>query len=110
MDFHNWRTQLRKGLLELATLNILQGGKIYGYDIVQKFKKLEGLKIREGNIYAILNRLRIEGIIKCTERPGKDGPPRLYFEITKHGKEVLAQMNDQWDKVKSGLDAIMTKA
>ena len=52
MDFNNWRTQLRKGLLEMAAVNLLRNGKIHGYEIVQKLKQLDGLKIHEGNIYA----------------------------------------------------------
>jgi DNA-binding PadR family transcriptional regulator len=33
-----WITQLRKGLLEFLTLNILEQGESYGYEIVQKLK------------------------------------------------------------------------
>jgi PadR family transcriptional regulator PadR len=109
MDLNNWRTQVRKGLLELATINILQNGKLYGYDIVQKFKKFEGLKIREGNIYAILNRLKIDGIVRALEGPAINGPPRLYFELTKHGYSTLQEMNSHWALIKKGLETVMTK-
>jgi len=79
MDLNNWKTQLRKGLMEMAVLNLLQNGKIHGYEIVQKLKRLEGLKIREGNIYAILARLRIDGLVKSSEETSEDGPPRKHF-------------------------------
>ena len=83
MDFNNWRTQLRKGLLEMAVINLLQNGKIHGYEMVQKLKQLKGLKIREGNIYAILGRLRIDGVVKSSEGSTENGPPRNFFELTK---------------------------
>ena len=38
MDLNNWKTQLRKGLLEMVVLNLLQNGKIHGYEMVQKLK------------------------------------------------------------------------
>ena len=35
LSYENWTTQLRKGLLELAILNALGGGPLYGYEIVR---------------------------------------------------------------------------
>jgi PadR family transcriptional regulator PadR len=110
MDFNNWKTQLRKGLLEMAALNLLQNGKIYGYEMVQKLKRLDGLKIREGNIYAILTRLRIDGLVKSGEEASEDGPPRIFFELTKQGWKILEEMNEHWDAVKKGIEVVIKKA
>jgi len=109
MDFNNWRTQLRKGLLEMAVINLLQNGKIHGYEMVQKLKQLKGLKIREGNIYAILGRLRIDGVVKSSEGSTGNGPPRNFFELTKKGRIVLEEMNKEWEAIKKGLDTVMNK-
>jgi len=107
MDFNNWRTQLRKGLLEMVVLNLLQNGKIHGYEMVQKLKRLDGLKIREGNIYAILARLRIDGLVKGGEEASEDGPPRIHFELTKPGRKVLEDMNSHWDTIKKDIRIVM---
>lgn len=104
MDFNNWRTQIRKGLLEMVAVNLLRNGKTHGYEIVQKLKKLRGLKIREGNIYAILTRLRIDGVVKSSEEGTDGGPPRIYFELTKEGRKVLEKMNEHWDAVKESIE------
>ena len=109
MDFNNWRTQFRKGLLEMVTINLLQNGKIHGYDIVQKLKQLDGLKIREGNIYAILVRLRVDGIVKSSEAGTEGGPPRIYFELTKEGRNILEKMNEHWDAVKESIEAVQKR-
>jgi PadR family transcriptional regulator PadR len=106
MDFNNWKTQFRKGLLEMVTMNLLQDGKIHGYEIVQKLKRLDGLKIREGNIYRILARLRVDGLVKSSEAGTQGGPPRIYFELTKEGRNVSEKMNKHWDAVKKSIDAI----
>jgi PadR family transcriptional regulator PadR len=109
MDFNNWRTQFRKGLLEMVTVNLLQNGKIHGYEIVQKLKQLDGLKIREGNIYRILTRLRIDGLVKSSEEGTEGGPPRIYFELTKEGRNVLEKMNNHWDAVKKGIETVQKR-
>ena len=109
MDFNNWITQLRRGLLEMAVINLLQNGKIHGYEIVQKFKKLNGLKIREGNIYCILTRLRIDGLVKRSEEGTEGGPPRIYFELTKEGRNILEKMNNHWDTVKKSVETVQKR-
>jgi PadR family transcriptional regulator PadR len=106
MDFNNWKTQFRKGLLEMVTLNILLNGKIHGYEIVQKLKRLDGLKIREGSIYRILARLRVDGLVKSSKAGTQGGPPRIYFELTKEGRNVSEEMNEHWDAVKESIDAL----
>ena len=45
-----WITQLRKGLLEFLTLNILHQGESYGYEIVQMLEHLEGMDITESTV------------------------------------------------------------
>ena len=99
MNLYNWRTQLRKGLLELVVLNLLEHGRYHGYEMVQKLKRIEGLKIREGNIYPILARLQIDGLVKSNTEPSEDGPPRKYFALTKSGREILSSMNEHWDMI-----------
>ncbi len=106
MDFNNWKTQFRKGLLEMVAINILHNGKIHGYEIVQKLKKLDGLRIREGNIYAILTRLRVDGIVKSSEEGTYGGPPRICFELTREGRNIAEKMNEHWNAVKKSIEAI----
>ena len=106
MNLNNWQTQLRKGLLELVILNLLRDERFHGYEMVQKLKQLGGLKIREGNIYPILARLQTDGLIKSTEKPSPDGPPRKYYELTKLGKEYLEKMNSHWETVQQNIDHI----
>lgn len=105
---NNWETQLRKGLLDIAVMNILTHGSYHGYDLVQKLKRLEGMKIREGNVYPILSRLKQEKLVKTYKRLSQDGPPRNYFELTEQGKEALAQMNSHWQQIIKSISTIQT--
>jgi PadR family transcriptional regulator PadR len=106
VGFENWEIQLRKGLLDLAILNQLKRKRSHGYDIVQELKKMNGLEMREGNIYAILTRLASEGLVKSETEPSRNGPPRKYFQLTKIGEYTLKEMNSYWDNILRSIDFI----
>ena len=105
MNLHNWQTQLRKGLLDLAVLNLLRQGPSHGYDMVRTLKKNQALKIREGNIYPILARLQTDGLVNSHSEISQNGPPRKYFKLTELGYRTLAEMNHHWDQILSGMES-----
>jgi len=104
--FDNWSTQLRKGMLDLCILNAIKGTSLYGYDIVRKLRNIRGLVISEGTIYPILSRLKREGFVQTTITESTEGPPRKYYELTTKGKKILSEMNDYWQDIKTGTDAL----
>jgi len=99
LNLDNWQTQLRKGLLDLVILNLLQHGRWHGYEMVQMLKKIDGLKIREGNIYPILARLQTDGLVSSRSEPSPDGPARKYFKLTSSGQQTLNDMNQHWHRI-----------
>ena len=99
MNLNNWQTQLRKGLLDVVILNLLSHGSCHGYEMVRRLKQIDGLKLREGNIYPILARLQTDGLVTAVLKPSTDGPPRKYFELTESGHKTLAEMNSHWDMI-----------
>lgn len=104
--FDNWATQIRKGMLELCILNAIKGTSLYGYDIVRRLRSIDGLVISEGTIYPILSRLRREGFVQTTITESSEGPARKYYELTSKGKQTLSRMNDYWQDVKAGTNAL----
>ena len=106
----SWTTQLRKGALELAVLNALNGDRLYGYDIVRILRRHEGLMIADGTVYPILSRLKADGLVKATIEESPDGPPRKYYELTRAGREALAEMNTAWDALVSSLEEVRQSA
>ena len=106
MNLENWQTQLRKGLLDIVVLNLLQREPSHGYEMVQKMKRIEGLQIREGNIYPVLARLETDGLVTSYSQPSTDGPPRKYFKLTESGQKALEDMNNHWDKLIESLGII----
>ena len=106
VNLGNWQTQLRKGLLDIVVLNMLQGGRLHGYEMVQILKGINGLEIREGNIYPILARLQTDGLVESVTEASQDGPPRKYFELSESGKIMLAEMNIHLDRMVGSIQQI----
>ena len=104
--FDNWTNQLRKGVLELCILNDIRNRRMYGYEIVRKLRKIEGLIISEGTIYPILSRLKRQGLVKTYIRESPEGPPRKYYELTPQGEEMACQMNAYWQAIRNETDSI----
>ena len=102
----SWTTQLRKGALELAVLNALNGDRLYGYDIVRILRSHDGLMIADGTVYPILSRLKADGLVRATIEDSPDGPPRKYYELTRAGKDALTEMNQQWDALVTSVDQL----
>ena len=109
MDLSNWQTQLRKGILEIVVLNLLVDGRLHGYEMVQRLRQVNGLNIREGNIYPILARLETDGLVISDTEPSRDGPPRRTFSLTNKGRQVLSSMNEHWDQMVESIRQIKGK-
>ncbi|HEX2061604.1 MAG TPA: PadR family transcriptional regulator [Thermoanaerobaculia bacterium] len=99
----NWTTQLRKGLLELAILNVLGGGPLYGYEIVRRLGAADSLVITEGTVYPILSRLRNEEYVESYIEESTSGPPRKYYRLTARGRSELRKMNEHWERLYAGI-------
>jgi len=101
----NWKTQLRKGFLDLCILNHLAAREFYGYDLVQQLKQADGTSMREGIIYPILARLQEDGLVTSVKRPSDSGPPRKYYQVTEEGRMALEEMNSHWRTMAAAMEA-----
>jgi PadR family transcriptional regulator PadR len=104
--YMNWTTQVRKGVLELAILNTLGAGPLYGYDIVRRLGDVDSLVITEGTIYPILSRLKNEAYIESYIEESSSGPPRKYYRLTPRGREELRRMNQHWQQLNEALGSL----
>ena len=106
LSYDNWTTQLRKGLLELAILNSLGAGPLYGYQIVRRLADVDSLVITEGTVYPILSRLRNENYLETYLEESPQGPPRKYYRLTARGREELRRMNDHWESLHDAIGGL----
>ena len=91
---HNWKTQIRKGYLELCILLLIERHqRLYGFDLLEKLKEID-LELKEGTLYPLLNRMTTDGILKSVwETENIKGHPRKFYSISKEGSKLLTDMN-----------------
>lgn len=106
----NWFTQLRKGVLELCVLKAVQSGREYGYDIVRRLREIRSLMIREGTIYPILSRLKVDGYLDVKVEESTEGPPRKCYRLTARGIRVLESMDSHWSELVDDIQALHKEA
>ncbi len=107
IDFSNWTTQVRKGLLELSILNLLARGELYGYDLVKQLAKVKGLVVTEGTIYPLLSRLRKASLLKARLEESPAGPVRKYYSLTREGYEDRRRLNAYWNELSQGVSGLL---
>ena len=104
--FDNWTVQVRKGVLELAVLNALDGEERYGYDLVKSLVSEPGLGVTEGTLYPLLSRLRVQGLLRTRLEESPEGPARKYYSLTPSGRRTAQLMNAHFDAIAASLRAI----
>ena len=101
-----WRSQLRKGTLELAVLVALRKRRRYGLELVDMLNKAE-LGISEGSIYPLLSRLKAEGKVETEWVDEGVGHAHKYYTLTSHGRAVLKAMLTGWREFNAAFDALV---
>ncbi len=85
---HRLNKNLTKDMLWIYILRLLQERPHYGYEIKQLIIERFGFKPATVSGYAIIYRLRNDGLIE--EQQGSDSP-RKYYAITEKGKEAMSE-------------------
>ncbi len=88
-------TQLKKGVLELCVLSIINKSDSYGYEIVESLGDV--IKMSEGTIYPMLRRLSRDGYVETYYKESNTGPQRKYYKITATGEEYLVKSYEDWN-------------
>ena len=101
--FRAWLTQLRKGTVELAVLNMLAAGENYGYELAKRCGQIPGLEIKEATLYLLLNRLCEVGLLAHRVERTSGLRKRTYFSLSAKGKQHLDEMNSSYDLISTQL-------
>lgn len=97
--------QLKKGILELCVLAVLDRKDCYGYELVNEISK--NIEISEGTIYPILRRLNQEGYFTTYLQESQEGPPRKYYKLTDTGRNVKNESIKEWLALAEGVNSII---
>ncbi|HYE04402.1 MAG TPA: PadR family transcriptional regulator [Planctomycetota bacterium] len=94
---------MRKGVVELCVLTLLDETEHYGYQIVQRLQAIGPLALSESTVYPVLARLAGDGAIAVRVEPSPSGPPRRWYRLTAEGREQLRLMTNDWHELARGV-------
>ncbi len=100
----DWQRQMRKGLAELCVLLAVAKGETYGYAILSRLSRLQGLGFSESTLYPVLARLSEQGFLAVREAPSPYGPRRRYYRLTQAGERHLEALKHTWRLIRDGID------
>jgi len=95
----DWLAQVRRGLLELCVLALVDQSATYGYELVTRLARTPQLAAGEGTVYPLLRRLRRDGLLQTHWKESEAGPPRQYYELTGSGRTHLRALHEDWAAV-----------
>jgi PadR family transcriptional regulator, regulatory protein PadR len=96
----NWKTQIRKGYLELCILLLIKRHqRIYGFDLLEKLSEAD-LPVKDGTLYPLLNRMTVDGVLSSSwDIENVKGHPRKFYSLTKAGNRVLDEMSEEFERM-----------
>ena len=103
---------ISKALIAASTkpmiLSILKEGENYGYQIIQRVKRVSRGKLEwsDGMLYPVLHRLEKDALIQAEWRLSGEGRRRKYYRITERGLAELESDMEQWTSVHQALSLL----
>jgi PadR family transcriptional regulator, regulatory protein PadR len=104
-----WRLQVKKGMLELAVLALLHARPSYGLELLERLNA-SGLDVRDGTIYPLLSRLRMEKKVNTKWVDEAAGHAHKYYTLTEKGVQILEGMLAAWREHKSAMERAIGKS
>jgi len=86
--------QLKKGVLTLCVLALLNRRDSYSYEIASTLSDAIGMG--EGTIYPLMRRMQSEGQVETYLVESSSGPSRKYYRLTDAGRRALEAQAAEW--------------
>jgi PadR family transcriptional regulator PadR len=106
------RIELPQGTLDLLILKTLALGSQHGWAISERIQQISTsvLQVQQGSLYPSLHRLERRGWIKAHWGTSDNNRRAKYYELTKSGRQQLAQEQSDWKKLASAVAQILETA
>jgi PadR family transcriptional regulator, regulatory protein PadR len=91
------KSQLLKGVLDLAVLAVLAEEDGYGYEVVRRLRTAGLEEVGDASVYGTLRRLFQQGRLSSYVVPSEEGPNRKYYALNQAGRDLLEEARKQWD-------------
>ena len=103
-------TQLLKGVLDLAVLEVLRRRDGYGYEILTHLRESGLEAVAEASVYGTLRRLHGDGLLESYVSPSDSGPHRRYYRLTPDGEARRNELAKTWRRFVEVMDGVVEEA
>lgn len=101
---------MKKGVLEMLVLQLLQEKEKYGYQLICELKEKSGgmFLLKEGTLYPILYRMEDDGLVvsRWSEPKGKE-VSKKYYSLAEEGRETLTLLKALWRDFSGNVDEVL---
>ena len=96
------------GQLDLLLLAVISRGPIHGYAIIDalRVRSSGAFDLPEGTVYPALYRMERTGLIKSRTKT-VEGRSRRLYELTAPGRDAIQERRRSWDRLASGMTAVL---
>jgi PadR family transcriptional regulator, regulatory protein PadR len=100
--------ELMRGAGPIAVLKLLQGGEMYGYEVVAALAKVTDgvLDMGQSTLYPLLYNLEAKGLIEGVWREAESGRERKYYRLTSGGQRKLEADTKQWRALAAAMESL----
>lgn len=98
-------TQLKKGVLDLCVLALLEQGDSYAYDLARNLA--QAVDMGEGTIYPLMRRLQTDGMVETYQQDSASGPARKYYRLSPLGLSSLTAQKQDWQHFVASVNALL---
>ena len=99
---------LMSGIPELLLLRLLAKQEMYGYELARNIRLVtkDAIALAEGVLYPALHSLEQRKLLRSTRRK-VEGRTRVYYQTTPAGLRRLEHLEQEWQRLSSGVTAAL---
>jgi PadR family transcriptional regulator PadR len=97
--------QLKKGVLTLCVLALLNRRDSYAYEIASTLA--DAIDMGEGTIYPLMRRMQSDGQVETYLVESTSGPSRKYYRLTDAGRRALEAQTAEWRAFVTAVEDVM---
>lgn len=97
--------QLKKGVLTLCVLALLNRHDSYAYEIASTLS--DAIDMGEGTIYPLMRRMQSDGQVETYLVESPAGPSRKYYRLTEAGRRALDAQTTEWRTFARAVESIV---
>ena len=97
--------QLKKGVLTLCVLALLNRRDSYAYEIASTLS--DAIDMGEGTIYPLMRRMQSDGQVETYLVESPAGPSRKYYRLTDAGRRALHAQTTEWRAFARAVETVL---